>query len=236
MICHLDQASEVTEAFRTLRAITQISPSIRNTKVFLVTSTQPGEGKSLISTNLAISFAQDGQRTLLIGADLRRPAFKHIFGVTELPPGLSEILKGKLSMQDALTLKMVPNLDVITSGTIPSHPAELLGSPVMTALIAEARTVYDRIVIDSSPMMGVSDALLLMKHVDGVLFVVRQGVTHSLGATHAMKRIREGGAACLGVVMNGVNLKSLTNYYYYRRYGGYAYEQYKAHSEEPAEK
>ena len=135
-------------------------------------------------------------------------------------------------MQDALSLKMVPNLDVISSGAIPSHPAELLGNPVMTALIAEARTAYDRIVIDSSPMMGVSDALLLMKHVDGVLFVVRQGVTHSLGATHAMKRIREGGATCLGIVMNGVNLKSITNYYYYRRYGGYAYQQYKAHPPE----
>jgi len=236
MICHLDQTSEVTEAFRTLRAITQISPSIQNAKVFLVTSTQPGEGKSLISTNLAISFAQDGLRTLLIGADLRRPAFKHIFGLKELPPGLSEILKGQLSMKDALSLKMVPNLDVIASGAIPSHPAELLGNPVMTALIAEARMIYDRIVIDSSPMMGVSDALLLMKHVDGVLFVVRQGVTHSLGATHAMKRIREGGATCLGVVMNGVNLNSLTNYYYYRRYGGYTYQQYKAHPAEPAEK
>jgi len=236
MICHLDQTSEVTEAFRTLRAITQVSPSIQNAKVFLVTSTQPGEGKSLISTNLAISFAQDGLKTLLIGADLRRPAFKHIFGLKELPPGLSEILKGKLSMQDALSLKMVSHLDVIAAGSIPSHPAELLGNSVMTDLMADARTIYDRIVIDSSPMMGVSDAMLLMRHVDGVLFVVRQGVTHSLGATHAMKKIRESGATCLGAVMNGVNLKSFTNYYYYRRYGGYAYQQYQSHPAEPAGK
>ncbi len=237
MVCHLDQTSEVTEAFRTLRAITQISPSIENAKVFLITSTQPGEGKSLVSTNLAISFAQDGRRTLLIGADLRRPAFKHIFDVKDMPSGLSEVLKGQLAWKDALSLKRVPGLDVISSGAIPSHPAELLGNPLMAALIKEAREVYDRIVIDSSPMMEViSDSLLLMKQADGVLFVVRQGVTHSLGAAQAMKRIREGGAPCLGAVMNGVNLKSMTNYYYYRRYGGYSYQKYQAHPEESSGK
>lgn len=232
MVCHLDPTGEVTEAFRTLRAITQVSPSIENTKVFLVTSTQPGEGKSLISTNLAISFAQDGLKTLLIGADLRRPAYKYIFDVEEMPPGLSEVLKGQGEWQDLLDSTQVTNLDLLSAGEIPSRPAELLGTPQMSQLMSEARETYDRIVIDSSPMMGVSDALLLMKHADGVLFVVREGVTHSLGAGHAMKRIVEAGAPCLGAVMNGVNFKSLANYCYYRQYGGYAYKQYKAH---PAE-
>jgi len=85
-------------------------------------------------------------------------------------------------------------------------------------------------------MEVISDSLLLMKQADGVLFVVRQGVTHSLGAAQAMKRIREGGAPCLGAVMNGVNLKSMTNYYYYRRYGGYSYQKYQAHPEESSGK
>lgn len=231
MICHLDQTSEVAEAFRTLRAITQISPGIKDASIFLVTSTQPGEGKSLVSTNLATSFAQDNQKTLLIGADLRRPAFKHIFDVKEMPAGLSEILKGKVKWQETLCSDLIPNLDVIASGAIPSHPAELLGNPQMALLMKDVREVYDRVVIDSSPMMGVSDSLLLTKHVDGVLFVVRQGVTHSLGATHAMKRMLEGGVPCLGALMNGVNLRSIANYYYYRRYGGYGYQQYKAQSQ-----
>ncbi len=235
MICHLDQTSEVAEAFRTLRAITQISPGIKDASVFLVTSTQPGEGKSLVSTNLATSFAQDNQKTLLIGADLRRPAFKSIFDVKEMPSGLSEILKGKSKWKETLCSDLIPNLDVIASGAIPSHPAELLGNPQMALLMKEVREVYDRVVIDSSPMMGVSDSLLLTKHVDGVLFVVRQGVTHSLGATHAMKRMLEGGVPCLGALMNGVNLRSVANYYYYRRYGGYTYQQYKAHPQENGE-
>ena len=234
MVCHLDPSGEVTEAFRTLRAITQISQPIENTKVFLVTSTQPGEGKSLVSTNLAISFAQDGLKTLLIGADLRRPAYKHIFDVEEMPPGLSEVLKGKAAWQELLDSALVPNLDLLSAGEIPSRPAELLGTPQMSRLMSEARETYDRIVIDSSPMMGISDALLLMKHADGVLFVVRQGVTHSLGAGYAMKRIAEAGTPCLGAVMNGVNFKSLANYCYYRRYGGYSYRQYDAYSNEEA--
>jgi capsular exopolysaccharide synthesis family protein len=233
MVCHLNQMCETTEAFRTLRAITQISPAIQKVQVFLVTSSQPGEGKSLVATNLAISFAQDGRKTLLIGADMRRPAFKHIFDLKENPPGLSEILKGKAAWKEVLMANDVPNLDVIMSGTTPSHPTELLGSPMMASMMKEVREVYDRVVIDSSPMMGVSDALLVMKHADGVLFIVRQGVTHSLSASHAMKRLREGDKPCFGVVMNGVNLKSLTNYYYYRRYGGYyAYRQYGARPEE----
>lgn len=232
LVCHLNPSGEVTEAFRTLRAITQISPAIKEARVFLVTSSQPGEGKSLVSTNLAISFSQDGRKTLLVGADLRRPAFKHIFEVDKMPAGLSEVLKGKVSWTDVLCKDLVPGLDVIAAGSTPSQPAELLGNPLMARFIEEARETYDRIVIDSSPMMGVSDALLLMQYADGVLFVVRQGVTHSLGATHAMKRIVEGGAVCLGAVMNGVDFKSLSNYYYYRRYGGYSYHNYAEEGEE----
>jgi capsular exopolysaccharide synthesis family protein len=235
VVCHLDPSGEVAEAFRTLRAITQVNPSIQNAQVFLVTSSQPGEGKSLVSTNLAISFSQDGRKTLLVGGDLRRPAFKHIFEVDKMPRGLSDVLKGDVSWTDVLCKDLVPGLDVVAAGSIPSQPAELLGNPLMDRFMDEARKTYDRIVIDSSPMMGVSDALLLMQHADGVLFVVRNGVTHSLGATHAMKRIVEGGAICLGAVMNGVDFKSLSNYYYYRRYGGYQYHNYAADAEEEKE-
>jgi capsular exopolysaccharide synthesis family protein len=226
MFCHLHHAGEVPEAFRTLRAIIQVNPSLKDAKVFLVTSTQPGEGKSLVATNLATSFAQDNRRTLLLGGDMRRPAFKQIFDVDEMPAGLSEVLKGKLPWQEAINTELIPGLDILSAGSIPSHPAELLGNPRMAEVMRQAREVYDHIIIDSSPMMGISDALLLMHHTDGVLFVVRQGVTHSLGASHAMKRILESGTPCLGALMNGVNLKSLANYYYYRRYGGYEYRQY----------
>lgn len=234
LVCHLDRNGEVSEAFRTLRAITQVNPALQAANVFLVTSSQPGEGKSLVATNLAISFSQDNRKTLLIGADLRRPAFKQVFDVSEMPAGLSDVLRGEAAWQDVLDTQLIPGLDVIPPGACPSDPTELLGNPLMASFISEAREVYDQIIIDSSPMMGISDSLLLMRHTDGVLFVVRQGVTHSLGATHAMKRIIEGGTPCLGALMNGVNLKSAANYYYYRRHGGYDYRKYQEQTGEDA--
>lgn len=227
MVCHLKRNGEVPEAFRTLRAIIQVNPALKGAKVFLITSTQPGEGKSLVATNLAISFSQDRRKTLLIGADLRRPAYKQIFNVDQIPAGLSEVLQGKLTWQETVRTELVPGLDVVSAGAIPSDPSELLGNFRMAEMIAEAREVYDQVIIDSSPMMGISDSLLLMPRTDGVLFVVRQGVTHSLGAACAMKRIEGSGSPCLGALMNGVNLKSAANYYYYRRYGGYEYREYQ---------
>ena len=230
MVCHEHRSGEVPEAFRTLRAILQVTPSFVDKRVFLITSTQPGEGKSLVATNLSISFSQDGCKTLLVGADLRRPAFKPIFDVNEMPPGLTEALQGRCSWREVINTDLIPGLDILPAGSIPSDPSELLGSPRMAEILDEVREVYDQVIIDSSPMMGISDSLLLMRHTDGVLFVVRQGVTHSLGASHAMKRVAESGSTCLGALMNGVNLKSLANYYYYRRYGGYEYRTYQDHT------
>jgi len=232
MICHLKQTCQTTEAFRTLRTMTQTSPDIRAAKVFLITSTQPGEGKSLVAANLAISFAKDGRKTLLIGADLRRPAFEDIFEFQTGRLGLSDVLKGKLPLQEAVLADRIPGLDVLCSGGHTAHAAELLGTPALAALMEEARGRYDRIVIDSTPMMSVSDTLLLIRHADGILFVVRQGVTHSLGAGHAIKRIHKGGSVCFGVIMNGVNLNALAHYYYYRRYGVYAGYEYRDQEEE----
>ncbi|HKL21168.1 MAG TPA: polysaccharide biosynthesis tyrosine autokinase [Tichowtungia sp.] len=224
--CHLHKTGEVPEAFRTLRTVLQVKPSLKNTQVFLITSTQPGEGKSLVATNLAICFAQDDRKTLLIGADLRRPAYKSTFNVDHMPPGLSEVLKGSASWREVINAELIPGLDILPPGRIPDRPAELIGNSVLDGVMAEIREEYDQVVIDCSPLMGISDALLMMEYADGVLFVVRQGITHRLGARHAMRRIQETDTPCIGALLNGVNLKSLSNYYYYRRYGGYEYRQY----------
>lgn len=229
MISHLDQTGEVAESFRTLRASLMMNPSIRDAKVFMITSSQPGEGKSLVSTNLAISFAQDGRKTLLIGADLRRPALAAIFGrdADARSLGLSDVLKGESSWQEALKRQIIPHLDVLDSGKPPKHPSELLGGRRLGDFVREAKAEYERIIIDAPPVLGVSDSLVLLAQADGVLFVVRYAVTHSLGAGHAVKKIQESGTPCFGAIMNGVNLKSIANYYYYRRYGGYAYHKYQ---------
>lgn len=226
MVAHLRQTSEVAESFRTLRASLLLKEEIRNAPVLMITSAGPGEGKSLVSTNLAISLAQDGRRTLLVAADLRRPVLTRIFDTQPDAVGLADVLKGEIRWQEALLQQDVPNLGVISSGHLPLHPAELLGRQPFVDFLREAREQYQHIIVDAPPILGVSDSLVLLPNVDGVLFVVRYGVTHSLGARHAILKLQEGGTPCLGCIMNGVNFKSMANYYYYRRYGGYTYRYY----------
>ena len=228
LVSHLKQTGEVAEAFRTLRASLLLKEDIRQAPVLMITSAGPGEGKSLVSANLAISLAQDGRRTLLVGADLRRPALAKILGAERDRPGLAEVLKGECGWPDAMLRHGVSGLDVMSSGGVPSHPAELLGRKSLAEFLRAARGVYQHVVIDAPPVLGVSDSLVLLPHVDGVLFVIRYGATHSMGANHALIKIRSSGTPCLGCIMNGVNLNSVANYYYYRRYGGYAYRKYGA--------
>lgn len=232
LVAHLKQTSEVAEAFRTLRASLLLKEDIRNARVLMITSAGPGEGKSLISTNLAISFAQDGRKTLLVGADLRRPVLSNIFGTDPDSAGLTEVLKGEISWTEALLRQDVANLDVMGSGRISSHPAELLGRNKLAEFLREAGARYQHVILDAPPVLGVSDSLVLLPNADGVLFVVRYGATHSMGASHAVLKLQGSGTPCLGCIMNGVNLNSVANYYYYRRYGGYAYRHYQR---QPAE-
>ena len=226
MVAHLRQTSEVAESFRTLRASLLLKEEIRNAPVLMITSAGPGEGKSLVSTNLAISLAQDGRRTLLVAADLRRPVLSKIFNLDKEIAGLAEVLKGEIGWREAMIRHDISNLDVISTGQIPQHPSELLGRQPLADFLREARGSYQHIIVDAPPVLGVSDSLVLLPQMDGVLFVVRYGVTHSLGAIHAVLKIQGGGTPCMGAIMNGVNLNSVANYYYYRRYGGYAYRHY----------
>ncbi len=225
MIAQEQPDGEVAEAFRTLRAIMEINPAVKNAKVLLVTSAHPSEGKSLVSLNLALSCAQDNRRTMLIGADLRRPALGKFFPCNFLHQGLSDVLSGAIDWKAALQPASIPHLDVIASGSMRDRPAELLGSNRFQEMLAGMRGEYDRIVIDAPPVLGISDTLVLLKQADGVLFVVRYGVTKSIGAVQAMKRINESGTHCVGVVMNGVDLRCMANYNY-RQYGGYDHQQY----------
>jgi polysaccharide biosynthesis transport protein len=228
MISHLNPGGEVAESFRTLRASLSLKGDLSHSPILMLTSAGPADGKSLIASNLAISFAQDGRHTLLVGADLRRPVQAKVFGLDPHRPGLAELLDNQIPWQDAVEKSVVPHLDVLTSGRIPSRPSELLGQRVFFDFLREARGAYDHIIIDAPPVLGVSDSLVLLPNMDGVLFVVRYGATHSMGGRHAMLKIQASGTPVLGCIMNGVNLKSLANYYYYRRYGGYAYRNYQS--------
>jgi succinoglycan biosynthesis transport protein ExoP len=226
MVVYDQPEGEVAEAFRTLRAIMGMKPENEKAKVLLVTSAHPAEGKSLVSVNLALSYAQDNRRTLLIGADLRRPVLNRFFSVEKSYIGLSDVLSGEQAWDQCLLPAAIPNLDVLACGGRTRQPAELLGNPRFRGIIQDMRNHYDRIVFDAPPVLGISDTLVLLKQADAVLYVVRYGVTHSMGAIQAMKRIESSGTACIGAVLNGVDLNSLANSYYYRHYGGYAYRRY----------
>jgi capsular exopolysaccharide synthesis family protein len=231
LICHLNRKGETAEAFRSLRAVLQVTPSLKTAKVLMVSSSQPGDGKSLIAANLAICLAQDGRRTLLVGCDLRRPAYEQIFKTQNMPSGLAEVLRGEAAWKAVLQSGLVPGLDVLPAGKCPTNPSELLGSARLGELMAEFRTAYEYVVMDASPIVGVSDSLLLMGHADGVLFTVRRGVTRSQGAVYAIRRIVESGTPCLGTLMNGVSPRTLGSYYGYGCYGADAYQARKGHHE-----
>jgi capsular exopolysaccharide synthesis family protein len=231
-VSHGQQAGEPSEAFRTLRASLLLPGRMSPGSVLMITSAAPGEGKSLIAANLALSLAQDGRRTLLVGADLRRPMLDQMFDAGKDPKGLTDVLKGDIGWQAALRGHETPNLDVLLAGRLSAHPSELLGHTRFADFLREARGQYQHILIDAPPLLGISDSLVILPKADGVLLVVRYGVTHSLGARQAMLKVRESGTPCLGCILNGVNFNSISNHYYYRRYGGYAYRQYQAGTSE----
>lgn len=227
MIAHVDETSEAAEAFRFLRASLLLENSNSRHKSLMVTSSHPGEGKSLVASNLAISLAQDGHRTLLVGADLRRPSLHKLFQVKSAA-GLSEILQESANWREAVVRECVPGLDVLMAGKIPSRPSELLGGGRWRNVLNEIKDHYDQIIIDAPPMLGVSDALVLLAQTEAVLFVLRYGVTHVMSARHALSKIEASGTPCAGAIMNGVNIRSMANYCYYKRYGYGRYHYYRA--------
>ena len=219
LIAHINDSGEAAESVRLLRANLMLDESSATMKSIMLTSAHSGEGKSLVATNLAISLAQDNRQVLLVGADLRRPALHKIFKDDQTSRGLSDVLEGKISWQDAVLKAPVPGLDVLLAGKSPSRPSELLGGGRWRNLLAELEGNYDVVVIDAPPLLGVSDTVVLMTQADAILYVLRSGVTHVTSARHALKQIEASGIPCAGAVLNGVNTGSMANYYYYRRYG-----------------
>jgi polysaccharide biosynthesis transport protein len=183
-----------------------------------VTSAVAGEGKSSVSANLAVAQAQCGKKVLLIDGDLRRPT-QHTLWEVSNNLGLTEVLEEQKSWADTVN-KMMPNLDVMTSGNIPRHPISLLNSSMMKALILSAGDRYDCIIIDAPPVIGLADSKILAKLTDGVLFVVRPGVANYASVEAAKELLAD--LNVLGVVANGVDLNNESygyeSYYPDRKY------------------
>ena len=219
-----DRSGTVAEAFRSLRASVAMNPHVAAQRTFLITSAFPAEGKSFCASNLAITLAQQGLRTLIVDADLRKPTVSKVFFNEQRKPGLTEILLGRTSLADATIPSGVEGLDVLTAGGRSTHPSELLAGAPFQALLSEALLKYDRVVIDSAPILAVSDTILIAPRVDVVCMVVRSFVTPHKIVTRALKSLAEVHLQPQGIIFNGV--PNGPGYYYSYYYSGRYYSHY----------
>jgi len=224
--------SEIAETYRSLRTSILLSSAGHPPQVILVTSALPEEGKTTTSVNTAIVLAQRGAKVLLVDADLRRPSVHRAMGISS-DFGLSGALAGSdASWEEAISASpTVPNLQVIPAGPIPPYPAELLGSSAMRDFLKQAREKFDHIIIDSTPVLSVTDAVVLSVEVDGVLVVIRSGQTTKRALRRIGEIFHQVHARVLGVVLNAVNLDEPDNYHYYY-YGSKYSGKYYAKDEE----
>lgn len=201
----------LVEAFRSLRASVLLSTADHPPGSLLITSTQPGEGKTTVATNLALSLAQLGQRVLLVDTDLRFPSLQRVFCVRE-SMGLVSFLTGQLDWRAAVCPSSSPGLDLLLCGPVPPNPAELLSSKSMGAFLGSAKSEYAFVILDSPPLLTLADSRILASLVDGVLLVVKSGATPREQVMQSQSSIRTAGANLIGVVLNNVSLH--TNGYY----------------------
>lgn len=218
----LDQLSSVVEAYRMLRTSVLLSAAGSPPKVILFTSGQPGEGKTTTAINTAISLSQLGSSVLLIDADLRRPTVHRVFKMGQ-SQGLSTFLSRQVEIDPLINKLWVPNLSVLPCGPIPPNPAELISSERMKGLLKLLSEKYDHILIDSPPLINVTDPVILSTMVDGVILVVQAGRSTRDVVRRARQELASVGAKIFGVVLNNLDIKREGYNSYLSTYGSYGY-------------
>ncbi len=210
--------SAVAEAFRTVRTSLNYAADRRTTRVLLVTSPGPDDGKTLVAVNIAASYAQSGESVLLVDGDLRKPACHRELALSNRS-GLTNVLVDSVALSDVVQDTSEQGLHVLTSGPTPPNPAELLDSAAMGRLLDTARKEYDHVVVDSPPTLVVADASILASKVDGIILVLVSGATRIDMAQETKNTLESARGRILGVVLNKVKYESRSYRYRYYHYG-----------------
>jgi capsular exopolysaccharide synthesis family protein len=225
LIAHHNPKSRSAEAFRAIRTALYFSSRGNQNRVIQMTSPEPRDGKSTMTANLAISIAQSGKKVILIDADFRRPRVHLLFGLND-KVGMSSAITGETELPEAIQASEVENLDCLPCGPRPDNPAELLTSAKFDELLAVLRDKYDYVLVDSPPILAVTDPGAIASRVDGVLMTLRINAQARHAATQSVDILRDLGANLLGVIVNGVDAGSSYGYrgYHY----SYSYSQHKS--------
>lgn len=214
LITYVDPKSPISEQYRTIRTNIEFSSVDAEIQTLMITSPGPAEGKSTTAANLAVVFAQQAKKVLLVDTDLRKPTVHYTFNQNNTY-GLTSVLSKQKALSDAVNLTDQPYLSVLTSGPIPPNPAELLGSKAMEQFLEEAKEEYDVVLFDTPPVLAVTDAQILANRCDGTLLVVYSGKTEMEEATKAKDLLTAAKGKLLGMVLNHKKLQSSDYYYYY---------------------
>ena len=222
LITHLRPKSPISEAYRSLRTQIQYAKTDKPIRSILVSSPGPGEGKSTSVTNLAIAMAQMGSKIMLVDSDLRRPVLHNLFGLKR-EIGLTNYLIGKASLEEIVKPTEIENLYLITTGILPPNPSEMLGSKRMRELLDKLVSQYEYVLLDSPPMIAVTDALVMAPWVDGVIMVLRSGKTDRDAAARAQELLENVNGHLIGTLLNDVSSSYMYGSYYYYYYYYYYY-------------
>ncbi len=223
-IVHLQPRTPISEIYREIRTeILYLTPKDKNLAI-LITSAEPKAGKTMISTNFAITLAQNGNKVLLVDCDLRKPQIHNVFQVDKRP-GLSEYLLRNIDLDSIADIKdtKIENLKVVTSGEIPNNPAEIISSSRMMEFILEAKEKFDFVIFDSPPVASVTDAVILADLVDATIQVVRSGTAPVQIVLRAKEKLTSTRTKIFGVILNDLKTYN-SDYYYYKYYRYYGKE------------
>lgn len=214
LITKYSPKSPISEQYRAIRTNLQFASIDQELRTIMVTSSTPGDGKSTTAANLAIVMAQQGNRVLLIDADLRKPTSHYTFRCPNTK-GLTSVLTKQATLEESVYRSDIENLSVLTSGPLPPNPSELLSSKSMELLLESAQVPYDIVLIDTPPILAVTDAQVLAKQCDGSVLVVSSGKTEIDSAVKSKELLLKTGTKILGVILNRKKDNSNTHYYYY---------------------